>query len=784
MKIYGLYEYGISLKIIKKLVKKNITLKDINKNIANKFSCPELVKMSKKYLKEHDSEFYSLACLFHFGLTERQFKVLEQRKIDMDYLKDSNVESLINKKIAKNTANKIISVYEDFCHEVNKNTNTNFEKNPKENETDSSMQLLAILETICSDKPASAVVIKTRILQNFEYSISKFDKDIIKLENEKKIVRGDSGIMMNYPNLKAVISNLENNEIVFQIISGKTIEYVANKFNVSEEKVNEILKNELNEIPRIREDKYKSSFEKYKWTQDQFTKYYDEPESVFNYLNERYESGTINLAELLKGENLSKNEKDRLYNVCGYIEFLGNYIEPNTSEILRVILERQAKKEIKLDKLVSITNKYIDKYQPNLSIGEFDINTIVKISQKYNFSLIGRKNHIRYFDISKINEKYKNKLIGLLDIESGYYSTLIFYKENTDFMDEIGIYNEYELHSLLHHLLEDSNQNFKFKRSPIILVGIDNKRSFFDSIIAKLSPISVDDFVNLLYLEFGLKKNTTNSYLHKYYSNKINDGIIYQKQRNLKKEELAKLKTLLTEDIYTNEQFDKILFDLGYQNVEKVFNNHNISKIGYKRNSAYLISNKFSDLDEYMEYLIENNDYIDFNTQSYYRTSGFSSAIKNYESNLDLIEISENKYITSKKLKVMGISLESLKSSREKAVEILENNKYQSVNNLKKCFSTEILRDCAFDNIFYESIISSIDGIRVLRIDNNKLFTLTTDEISINNFISEICIKTNSVNSENISHTIFSTYLININADKVDEYLSRINNEIIDAAYN
>jgi hypothetical protein len=230
------------------------------------------------------------------------------------------------------------------------------------------------------------------------------------------------------------------------------------------------------------------------------------------------------------------------------------------------------------------------------------------------------------------------------------------------------------------------------------------------------------------------------------------------------------LKKLLIDDIYGTNNLKEILKERGYNNPSELINNYNLSFLGYKIKSNYILKKEISSVEDYLKEKILNLDFFKPNN-TYMRLPIFYNIMIKLTTNLDVFKISDSEYITFTKLKKLGISKEDLFKIRAKIVDILRKEKYISIDNVRDILETTTLNDFGFDDIFYESLIGSIAEVNVLRINNNKIFSVMTKHMSRASFIESIVKEFGAIDIDELSEVIMKRYNVEVPYYKLKEYV-------------
>ena len=399
--------------------------------------------------------------------------------------------------------------------------------------------------------------------------------------------------------------------------------------------------------------------------------------------------------------------------------------------------------------------------------------------------ILGRQDNIifdfgrrfRYVDLSLLDKSIINKLNDVIDLEDGYYSTLVIFNDNQDLMKELDIRNEYELHSFLKKKQEDF-PNVKFDRMPnFSLDGID-KHDFTLKKINELAPISINGFLDFMEKNYGHKSNTFLSYLMTEFGDYINGNFIDSDVIEIKDELILELKKILTEPIYSLDLVKEILKSNGYLNVDEIITKNSMYKIGYKIRSSYILRKDYDSVEEYFTELSQTKDFIP--NENILMSSTYSVSIKRVEKNYDIVLISDKEFITYKKLSELGINKEMMNKFCNDVFTSFENINYFTIYNIKNMIDTTWIDDNGFDDIFYECLVETIDNIKFLRINNKKIYSFIDDNVEVEDIINEFMVE-ESIYVDELIDDIKEKYGIDVSSDKLiysDKFYSRELNKL------
>lgn len=642
--IFRLCDYGIPYNTVLRLKDNNITCNSIINNpdclntvLGTKSERAEEIKNIIHDLVNSEQKF-SIYDLMYFGLSKTITELLVNNDISIDDINDS----LIHKDfIGDSTFRKIMKSYNEFI--MNNNIKLKL----------TSELLLSLIKNIYSYEAFNYEQLAEEVAK-CNYEVLDLSILLENFLNKKILKKEDSNYSLVKPRLKEELDKIKDQnhkDIILKKLTGRTLESIGSEYNVTRERIRQIIQKEIKKFVITREEeKYKEIFETYNFDCDLFCEFFNVNDYVYYYLREKYKMGDTEPSELIDSWNLDKRQLAILKRKYNLITYKGENIVVKKINILNAIL-KQSEKAMEYSEIMSEYNKIIEINNLDIDlISEADFRNIDSILNRSNYVLCDVGRYYRYYDIDALDEEDVNALQKMLDVEPGDYSSEFFFNSNELLMKNIDIKNEYELHNLLRKYIGNYNGKITYSRMPDIFIDCDDKNAFVDNLIHELSPISLDEFVDYVYQNYGHKNNTFRALLVSNFSKYITNGQIISECPEFTEEQMNILNEKLTEDIYSIITIKELLTDLFDVNDFKLINNLNMSKLGYKLRGNYIMKSSISNLEGYLRNIILNSDYYEIKPEMKKIGSTFSSYLYKFIYNLDLFEIDNEKYITIKKL--------------------------------------------------------------------------------------------------------------------------------------
>ncbi len=764
--IFLLCDFGIPYNKVLRLKYNNINFDTIVNNpkcldsiFGIKGKIAEFIKVVTKYIT-NSKQKYSIYDLRYCGLSQSITELLVKNNISIDEIDESLIEKDF---IGLSTYKKIMKSYNDFIVNYHIYRELNLEL------------LFSMIKDIYNYNSFSIEQLEESI-KNRNYDTTNLLSFVDELLKKRLLRKEDNNYSIIKPKLKEEINkikNFEHKDIVLKKLSGRTLESIGNDYNVSRERIRQIVKKEIYKFTcTIEEEKYKDIFEKYDLECKLFCELFSENEYVYYYLKEKYKNGETEPSELIDNLNLDKRQLEILKRKYNIILYKDDNIVATKTNILIAILKK-ASKILSYDNIVEEYNKIIISNNLELeTISESDFRNIDAILNRCSNVLCENGKNYRYYDFGSLDKRTIKLLQEMLNVDSGDYSTEFFFNNNQYLMKKINIKNEYELHNLLRKVIGNYNGKIIFSRMPDIFIDCTNKIVFIDNLIHELSPIGLDEFVDYVYQNYGHKNNTFRALLSSTFSKYITNGQIISESVEFSEEQIKVLNNELIEDIYSIKTIKELLTRLFDINDFTLINNLNMAKLGYKLRGNYIMRNTISNLEAYLGDIILSNDYYEINSEMKKIGSTYTSYIYNFIYNLDLFEIENGKYITIKKLNELGINKNDIKNYIQNIENVIQEGEYFNLYTLNKSNFINVLKSYNFPDCFYETIISTIDNIKSFTIQNNTVFIKTSEQVNSKDFINSFINKDKIFISE-IKNEIINKYNINLYEYNIKEYVDK-----------
>lgn len=643
--------------------------------------------------------------------------------------------------------------------------------------------LKRVIKTLTKENEISTIYLKNFLANNSDYPTDNLINDLNLLRSNEIIIYTMNGIKFKRKSLLEVAEGLddENKKLFLSRLEGKTLQELGDERGLTRERIRQKLARIYENIPEVEEDKYKSIFEEYNFESDEFTTIFEEEKYVFGYLKEKYNSGDKDISEGIETSRFTEKQKEAIRGLRKIVKIFDETIFLNKYNVIRALVKQYAKKTIETEKFTNIYNEFISSNNYNLS--KSDDRTMEGTLTRIGDVVLGLGRRFRYYDYKSISqEDYDCLKEILLNLESGFYSTLVICNNYKELISSLDIKDEYELHNLCKNLFSELT-NITFDRMPHFSINGITKDEFIEEKIKELAPISLNDFGEIMEEEYGHKSATVTWHITNNFQQYIENGILKNNIISLSDEVVDNIKKILLKPIYSLEEVKEILRNNGYNNINEIVNTANMYKIGYRIRSSYICKKEITSMEDYFRQIAEENDFIQ--NENILRNSTYSAMMKRIEKTLDIFLISNDEYITFKKLKELGIEKKDIVDFCNEVKNIFKDKTYFTLSNVRDLIEINKLDDFGFDDIFIENIIGNIDDVTYTKFSGNKIFTFVDNKIESEHFVLDCIGNVSSITIDELQNKIEEEYGIQVTQDKIknaiidtDLYISDMLNKI------
>lgn len=617
-----------------------------------------------------------------------------------------------------------------------------------------------------------------RILPIFFRYKEILDNVLNHLVNEHIIKSYDSNcITIKMPSISDVLENMEEGiekEIIHSRIHGKTLEEISARFSITRERVRQIQNKQLQKLPSLAEDAYKSVFEEYKFSRDSFIHVFDEPIETFYYLQIKYKSGEEPLDKLITDEDYSiemrKAAEREIYR--NYLIIGSERIKRNRQELCTYVLKTVGEDGLTFE-------EFLMSYEMLLSdLGLTEDKKLCIHDRTFENRLSANNNvlwkygkRLRYYNIDSYDFDDLFNELNFAQYHDVECSTLRFFRDNVELMHRYDIQDEYELHNLLKKLdLPEECKHVHIRRMPNIEFGKADRRKQAETLLRQCAPISKEDFAQEYEAIYGVLAQTVLANYQFDFHRYLVDGLYRFDQDQIQKEQAENFERYFTADFYTIEEIKPIFLKFG----SKYLNAYNLSMLGYRMYSTYVLRDAFDNALDYFSSILVTPDIIDLAklNRGLCATSAFQVEVQKLKASLDIVEFSPQKYVNIRKLEQQGITKSVLRAFCEDVFAYISKNEYFTIHALLKTGYSNPLFDLGFDEWFYSALlVEQRDLFSSQWFTTNKLFIASTNKCKTSDFIEQIVYSQDSLYIDifDLMDLLSRTYALQIPQYKIVE---------------
>lgn len=762
--LYVLCNYGISLNMVRKLIRDGYKIEDFY-NVTDKVNNLEITKPA--FVNEvlsilpkiaPDEVRDNLYQLVGEGLSERVVKSLQELGVTYNSLGNIDKKSFISMKEGhrETTFNKIKNAYEIVEAKKGRVPYSQFKQ---------------LANKYLFDMPfgrrIKKIELKEKLLNELPISEESLLIFLEKLEAEDSIIFDGCQYYLEHPKLESYLHpKSKDMEIFIERLKGKTLFILSEEFGYSRQGIRNIEKRVLKRMPEFEEDKkFLRLYTTYDIEKELFVKMFRVSPEVYEYLGLKYTKGTKSLLAHFEKEILSEEQITVLLNHSNMmVNTLGFPVEISKEAIFNEVLYKYSEESLDDMKVFDLYNAYINHKGIEKKYHISSVSTIRGIGDRSTNVIRGKGNTYRYYDYSNITDLDIEKLQSLIPENPGVYSMRKIFFENLELMGDFDIKTEYELHNLYRKMIDVLSVTYT--RMPEFKVGDIDKYNFLMQSIKEQAPILINDFVEYMEMEYGLRKDSLNSYILSNFFEIIHENVLKIDYEEMQQADVNKLKLGMTEPIYTLAEVTSIGENLIGDFTNKFLNNKNLSKLGYTIRGKHILYNEYSSVEKYFTEYITSKEYFTMEKRDLYSTQNFLKVIYDLEKNNVIFRLDEKTFITEKKLRKVGIGIEVFEDFKTSLLNFIDDSFFSFQSLQKRGFSHELM-ELGFSDIFYEKLIWSIQEIKTIRVASCYIYKISENPISTSTFLKHIMDKYGVLSLEELVLELRNNYFLELQEHKI-----------------
>ncbi|WP_353485693.1 hypothetical protein [Apilactobacillus waqarii] len=503
--------------------------------------------------------------------------------------------------------------------------------------------------------------------------------------------------------------DFKDKDIILRRMSGETLQNISDSYSQSRERIRQRQAKVLNMMPdTYEEEKYREVFEKYSMGFEDFVSLFDEDEKTYTFLHLVCHSGSKKLTDkkimqdpVFEKFNISKEKASRYQSDDEKINDFDSVILNNKDVVFTP------------EKFISIYNSY-DVDQKIES--ERPVESRVK---RCKIAISDKNRKFRYYDFRQKNRLLTRVSDIVMSLPEGMYNVDKIFRDYSLLMIELDVRNEYELHNYIRRNIEifgneEYFSNVNLSRAPGIMINTSDKDEF---IVKEMKPFAGKtemDFVDYMYDNYGLRKNSFRALLDVDFKDYIFNGIILSQEHEVDNDSVNRLKDLLGDDIYLEKDFEKKFY--------KVFDDIKpeiLKAVGYLPIGDVYVKESKESVSKTIYNLINdsNNDNSSYN---YYMDSlTVKRSVGAQQTNMDLFQLRNGLYCTIDYLSKIDINKEDIIDLVKDVIRTFKDYTFFSTQMVIDKLGDNPLIDLGFSNIFYDDILNFSCGFTVIKNNMN-----------------------------------------------------------------
>ena len=550
-----------------------------------------------------------------------------------------------------------------------------------------------------------------------------------------------------YTYLKEYLNRVDerDRQIMSRRYAGETLESIAQVLGVTRERVRQLQKklfHKLREAYRretgyaaFDEDFYEALYTGCELPESFWKEELGLPESSVNYLEFTFRRGSKKPEEILTDEQIPVSLRYRVRSFLDRdkLRIDGVLVPCTRKELTDFALKKYAGNEIDYTEFTRLYNGMLEEagrpFDEKLYFTEDNSHARMARMMESMNCLWKQGERLRYYDIS--GGDYTRLLEGL-NLE-GYQNTEVstrkLMREYPELMEDYDLRDCYELHNLLKKIAGRCGLDYvNFVRQPTLRFGEFDKEKAVREVLFELAPVTQQELLEYLELEFGYDPVTTVGYLTRF-SSYYHGGIYSVDFKRIPEERVETLREALREDFYYLDEARRLYCSLFPEADPEEMNPRTLKSLGFLVNSGYAVQH-YPTAEAYFRKLLTKDELFDIS--DYLKRFGsvtmFNQVYAELLQSHQIFRFAPGKIVNLRRLQRLQVTEETIRDYCEAVSAFAEPDSYFTVKSLRRDGFRHALDELGFDDYFYASLLwmdERFSGQRVfgsIVVYNGKVF--------------------------------------------------------------
>lgn len=570
---------------------------------------------------------------------------------------------------------------------------------------------------------------------------------LAELEKRDAVTRRDGQVTRRFPTAWEYASARPNErgrrDMLLARLRGETLEEIGKRYDISRERVRQIVQGELKNHPRLHEDLYQEMFNRYEFSLKEFTAAFGEPPEAYYYLESmRPMRRRSPLAELLGDPSVSKELRRRAEDVV-YRQFVlvdGVRVEKTRPALAEYAVRSRCRELTGMD-------EFLERYRAMLEeLGLADDGRLaIEERRTYenrlnncDYVLWNQWRRFRYYPIRQREYGPLLEALNLKQYEDMEITTLKLFRDHPDLMEEYDIRDEYELHNLLRKIWPaEGCQEVDFRKMPTIQIGRpDRDRQVLD-LLLQTAPVLNTDFAEKYEALYGAKSTTVLANYLSCISCYLQGSLYRIDMPPLPPAHRERLAETLKEDFYNLSAVRRAYRQAFPEEADMAcINAATLRDLGFRVYTDYVVRDTYASAADYFRRLLTRGTADMRETaRQFANIALYGSELSDLKARREIVEFSPGQYFSRRRLEEEGVTLERMEDYCSAAAAFVGEEEYFTVESLEEDGFSHPLREAGFESWFYGSLLASDPRFSFRRMGGNRLFRKGRARVVLGDFL-------------------------------------------------